>query len=117
MTGVDPKTFDGKKPTTRQEFAKIGVSTVCIMRGDADDALSLYNANQEAIDAAYNERGFADEANVSNWAKPYMRLAVVTYGLINGSNDYGVLNLNPKKEITRQEVAVILANYNGYTEA
>ncbi|MBP3480775.1 MAG: S-layer homology domain-containing protein [Clostridia bacterium] len=117
MTGVDPQTFDGKKPTTRQEFAKIGVSTVCIMRGDADDALTLYNENQEAIDAAYNERGFADEASVSNWAKPYMRLAVVTYGLINGSNDYGVLNLNPKKEITRQEVAVILANYNGYTKA
>lgn len=116
MTGVDQNTFDGKKSTTRQEFAKIAVSTVAIARGDAANALELYNASQAEIDAAYNERGFADENNISDWAKPFVRLAVVKYGLINGSNDYGVLNINPKSSITRQEVAVILANYNGYTK-
>ncbi len=116
MTGVSDTVFDGKKSTTRQEFAKIAVSTIVIANGEADDALTLYNSNQAAIDTAYNERGFADESNISNWAKPYVRLAVVNYGLINGSNDYGVLNINPKNSITRQEVAVILANYNGYSE-
>lgn len=113
MNGIDQTTFDGRRATTRQEFAKIIVGTVVLMRGDATDALTLYNATQAQVDEVYNARGFADEDAISNWAKPYVRLAV-SYGIINGSNDYGVLNINPKKSITRQEVAVTLANYNGF---
>ena len=116
MTGVTNTTFDGSKSTTRQEFAKIIVNTVAIARGDAEEGLTLYNNNQAEIDAAYNTYNFADEANISAWAKPYVRLAVVKYGLMSGSNDYGTLNINPKNNVTRQEVAVILANYNGYSK-
>lgn len=116
MTGVSDTIFDGQKSTTRQEFAKIAVGAIVIASGEGTDPVALYTENQATIDASYNERGFADESSISDWAKPYVRLAVVNYGLINGSDDYGVLNINPKNSITRQEVAVILANYNGYSK-
>ena len=47
---------------------------------------------------------FADAADVSNWAKPEMEAAVAS-GLIEGSNG----KLNPKKPITRAELAAMIA--------
>jgi len=114
MNGVSDTEFNGKATATRQEFAKIIVGTLVKASGSEQDATALYTSKQAEIDAAYNAKGFADDANVSSWAAPFIRLAVVEYGLINGSADNGKICINPKNNITRQEVAVILANYNGY---
>ncbi len=119
MNGLSKNEFGGSKNTTRQEFAKIITTVVAIARGDALDeegVKALYNDNKESIDATYNGFAFADADKVSSWADLYVRLAVAKYGLMNGSADNGNLNVNPANNIDRQEIAVILANYNGYTE-
>ena len=114
MNGVSEKEFNGKAPTTRQEFSKIIVSTLLIANGVKEDANAVYTANKADIDAAYNAKKFADEAEIASWAKPYVRLAVASYGLMNGSDDNGKLYINPKNPITREQVAILLANYCGY---
>lgn len=50
-------------------------------------------------------KSFADEADISTWAKPYIN-AMVNAGLLNGANG----RLNPKNPIMRSEVVKILDN-------
>ncbi len=114
VNGKSQTLFDGQAATTREEFCKIIVSTISILTGETENAVTIYANNQADIDAVYNAKGFADNDKVSNWAKPYVRLAVAKYGVLSGSADNGKLNINPKNDISRQEVAIILANYNGY---
>ena len=116
MSGVTTTTFGGTEPTQRQQFARIMVETIFILTGKTDTVLSYYNSNQSTIDAAYEKLNFADENTVQSWAKPYVRLAVVEYGVISGVQDGNKLYIEGKSEITRQQVAVILALYLGFEE-
>ena len=54
---------------------------------------------------------FADASKVEPYAQNAVAWAVGA-GLIQGSNDYGKLNLNPKDEATREMVAAVLYRYS-----
>lgn len=116
MNGKSVTTFDGTAPTTRQELAKIIVSAVAFAEGETDDAPTIYTNNQAEVDADFNSRNFVDTDKIAPWANAYVRLAVSRYGLINGASSNGKMYVNPLLNVTRQEVAVILANYSGYSK-
>lgn len=114
MSGKEVNFFDGTASTTRQEFAKIITSVVAIAAGETDDVPTLYANEQASIDSAFNAYNFADASKVPAWSAPYLKMAVAKYGLISGANNNGKLYVNPFNVISRQEVAIILANYSGY---
>lgn len=114
MSGKEVNFFDGTASTTRQEFAKIITSVVALAAGETDDVPTLYANEQASIDAAFNAYNFADASNIPAWSAPYLKMAVAKYGLISGANNNGKLYVNPFNVISRQEVAIILANYSGY---
>ena len=72
-------------------------------------ASEYYEQNQAAIDAAYSEYSFEDENTVQTWAKPYVKLMVIS-GFMSGSLNNGKYYIEGQKSIVRQEVAVILGN-------
>ena len=108
--------FDGNAYATREEVIKVLVSACMISEGVTTmDGASYYAANKATVDYAYSDFTFADEDKVSDWAVPFMRLAVGKYNLIGGSAESdGKLYLNPGVDITRAEVAKIVAAYYGY---
>ncbi len=114
MSGKDKTTFDGYAQTTRQEFARIIVGTIAFANGQgtADD---VYKTNKAAVDFEYDKVKFEDQSSVSSWAESSIKLAVAYYKVMNGAADGDKLYINPKKAITRQEVAVLIANYSGYS--
>ena len=115
MSGKTELTFNGADATTRQEFARIISSTLAILNAQTGTLDEIYAANQTVTDYKYAQLAFADEADVANWAKSAFKLAVGYYEVMSGSNENGKLYLNPKKQITRQEVAVLIANLSGYS--
>ncbi len=96
---VQMKTFygsaDGKlNPTngiTREDA--FTVIARAIKLEDSDDSALFY---------------FADQANISDYARPYLA-AMVRAGYVNGSSG----KINPKATITREEVAQVLYNVIG----
>ena len=113
MAGKSETTFDGYAKTTRQEFARIISQTIAISKGDYTPINDTYGLNQALIDLNYTRKGFADEAEIADWAKPGIRLAVSYYNVMSGSAENGKLYINPTKEITRQEVAILIAKREG----
>lgn len=101
-------TFDGQNPTQRQQFARIFMEVICT-GGMGMSASEYYEQNQAAIDAAYSEYSFEDENTVQTWAKPYVKLMVIS-GFMSGSLNNGKYYIEGQKSIVRQEVAVILGN-------
>ncbi len=113
--GVDNQLyFNGKANATREQVIKVLVSVCIANENSLLDAVTRYNANKAGLDQEFATYGFADAAKVSDWAIPYMRLAVCEYKMIGGSGENGKLYLNPQKDITRAEVAKMIAVYYGY---
>ena len=104
--------FNGQATTTRAQLAKIIVDINFIANGSAVSSVEYYNAHKAEVDAAYNKFAFADEAQVANWAKPYVRLAVFAEyfrgSVVNGKNYF-----NANNNILRQEIAVVICEYAG----
>ncbi len=113
MNGKEITKFDGYAKTTRQEFARVIVGTIAFSRGEGtvDD---LYTTYKSAVDYEYSKYTFADQKDVASWAESALKLAVAHYKIMNGSPKNGKLYLYPKNEISRQEVAVVVATYSGY---
>lgn len=106
--------FNGNANATREQVIKVLVGVCMINDGITTDAPAYYAGKKATLDSAFNAFGFADVAKVSEWAVPYVKLAVAEYEMISGSDDGGKLNLNPKKDITRAEVSKMIAVYYGY---
>lgn len=115
MNGKSTTFFDGYAGTTREEFAKIISGAIAFSRGEGsvDD---VYNANKAVVDFEYQAFNFADESKISGWAKNSIKLATAYYKVMNGANENGKLYAHPKQQITREEVAILIANYSGYTK-
>ena len=93
------------------------VECILLLSGSDQTALDMYNQSKADIDKAYAELGFKDEDSVQGWAKPYVRLATVEYKLISGDDaGDGSLYIKGQASIKRQEAAVILAKYLGFSE-
>ena len=101
-------TFDGQNPTQRQQFARIFMEVICT-GGMGMSASEYYEQNKAAVDTAYGEYAFEDESTVQTWAKPYVKLMVIS-GFMSGSLNNGKYYIEGQKSIVRQEVAVILNN-------
>jgi hypothetical protein len=107
-------TFNGNAYATREQVIKILVSVCMLNDGISKDGATYYTEYKNNIDMKYNKFTFADESKVSAWAKPYMHIAVGEYELVSGSLANGKYYLNPQKNITRAEVAKMVACYMGY---
>ncbi len=116
MSGMTSTSFGGTEPTQRQQFARIMVETIFQLTGQTENVLTYYNTNQSTIDSQYEQLNFADEDTVQSWAKPYVRIAVVEYGIISGVQNGNTLYIEGNTPITRQQVAVILALYLGFED-
>lgn len=107
-------TFNGASFATREQVIKIFVSVCLVNDGISEDGAEYYLGHKNHVDLTYNEFDFVDEASVSEWAVPYIHLAVGKYGLVGGSLDNGKLYLNPLKNVTRAEVIKMVACYMGH---
>ncbi len=104
--------YCGSDNVTREQVAKIMVDLLLLKEATNKSADTLYQENKKAYDNALSL--FADAEKISEWAVPYMALAVGRFGFVTGSKDNGALYLNPQKNITRQEMTVIVAKESGY---
>ena len=115
LDGTTGKTyFRGSNNATREQVIKILVCICMAKDGIAEDAATYYTAHKNNVDLVYKTFKFEDEAKVSSWAAPYMHLAVGKYEMVNGSLYNNKLYLYPKNNITRAEVAKMVACYLGY---
>ncbi len=116
--GTGKINFAGSKKATRQEVMKVLVSLCMVTDGIVGKTGDVYYAEIAGeVDMNYKApdgSAFADEANVAEWARPYVHLAVGKYGMINGEERGGKHYLNPSNNITRAEVAKMVACYLGY---
>lgn len=114
--------FDGNAYATREQVIKVLVSVCVINKGvsggndanNTDAATVYYNQNKTTVDLAFGKYKFEDTASVSDWAVPYIRLAVGEFKMIGGSLEGNKLYLFPGKNITRAEVAKMVAVYFGH---
>ncbi len=106
------KVFNGYANANREQVIKILVSILAVQ--DGIDVEKYYLEWENDVDLKYLANDFADDAKVSAWAAPYMHLAVTEYGLVNGAPVGDNMYLNPKTNITRAEVAKIVACMLGY---
>ena len=113
--------FDGEAFATREQVTKVLVN-VCVLNAGGravyesgtmkkDAAVAYYDGKKSAVDTAFKGYSFQDTAKLSDWALPYMKLAVAEFKMIGGSNENGKLYLNPQNNITRAEVAKMVAVY------
>jgi len=106
--------FNGNANATREQVIKVLVAVCMANDGILVDGATYYNSQKAALDRDFATYGFADANKVSDWAVPYMRLAVCEYKMIGGSGENGKLYLYPQNNITRAEVAKMVAVYYGY---
>ncbi len=114
MSGKSETNFDGYANTTREEFSRIMVGTILVAQNSAASIESFYEEYKVIIDYMFSMKKFKDTSKISSWALSSVKLATVYYNVMSGSLEGGKLYINPKKAITRQEVAVLVANYEGY---
>lgn len=106
--------FKGDDYATREEVMKIVVAACLVNDGVTIDGAAYYKRYNNTVDMDYPTNTFADEDAVSEWAVPYVHLAVGKYKLVNGSAENGKLYLYPRNNITRAEVIKMIACYKGY---
>ncbi|MBQ6947388.1 MAG: S-layer homology domain-containing protein, partial [Clostridia bacterium] len=94
--------FAGSSTTTREQFTAVFMRSVAVSANTTVD--EMYNANSDAIEAAYKNK-FKDAKNVSSWARKAVKLANF-YQYVQGDGK----NLNPKDNVIRADVAVIVYN-------
>jgi len=92
MTGTGAGIFSPEKYTTRQEMAKIITTFKAAVEGRSLD-LSDRDVSR-----------FADGYNISDWAKPYVRIASAD-GVINGYEDN---TFRPGVNISREQVLLLI---------
>lgn len=95
MGGNSATVFGTEENVTREQFA--------LILQKASEALGKTTANADEIVLS----AFTDEGDVTSWARGGMAWAVAN-GLMSGNNN----KLNPKGNITRTEVAVMLYNFD-----
>lgn len=103
----------GDDNVTREQVAKIMVELALRQEGSKKTAKQLYLKNKTEYEKIL--RTFADEKSVSDWARPYVALAVCHFKFISGSKSGDTLYLNPTKNITRQEMTVMAAKELNYS--
>ena len=108
----DTVTFNGQNNITREQTAKIMVGILLLTSSNECSAAELYAQNQAAFDATLS--AFADRADISDWALPYMSVAVGYFELMEGEKKGDAMYLAPKRNISRQEAATIIARQLGY---
>ncbi len=91
INGYDDNTFRGNNVITRQEMAVVVSKFIAFADKDLE---------------SYADITFTDEANIAEWAKPYVD-DISKKAVVKGDN-YG--NFNPSKDLTRAETAVIITN-------
>ncbi len=105
--------FNGYANASREQVITIFVSMLALQEG-ITDVKAYYLAHENEIDRDYVTYNFVDDVKVSDWAAPYVHMAVVRYELISGSPVGGRMYMNPQNNITRAEVAKIVACMLGY---
>ena len=96
IEGTSETTFEPESPLTRAQLATL------MFRFTAEyGACTCVRADLTK---------FADASAVEDWATEAMSWAVAT-GLINGTNDYGTLSLDPNGLATRAQVAAVIKRY------
>ena len=105
--------FNGYANATREQVITIFVSMLAVQDG-IGNVVEYYAAHKNDIDQHYVTYDFADDAKVSGWAAPYVHMAVAEYELISGAPVGDQMYLNPQNNITRAEVAKIVACMLGY---
>lgn len=113
MQGKGDNVFDGNAKTTRQEFARLISHAITLSKGLTTPVDELYKQNAALIDHHFNAQNFADANTLAAWAVPGIKLATSYYSIMKGSEDENGLNINATKPITRQEVATLIARYEG----
>lgn len=115
--------FDGNSFATREQVTKVLVTVCAINAGSvasfdesgnmtADPAVAHYTQKKTTVDKEFKNYTFKDTARLSEWAVPYMKLAVAEFKMIGGSVGLdGNLYLYPERDITRAEVAKMVAVY------
>lgn len=106
--------FNGDANATREQVAKILVVICMTNDGITTDAAEYYSLHKNDIDREYIIHDFKDEDQVSEWAIPYMHMAVAKYKLMGGSREGDDLYLFGQNYITRAEVAKMIACLMGY---
>ncbi|MBQ7090477.1 MAG: S-layer homology domain-containing protein [Clostridia bacterium] len=111
--------FNGDGYATREQVMKIFVSVCMAQEGIVFDGTtttfdSYYAAHKTEYETIFNSYEFVDADKISGWAKPYVVYAVARYNLVGGSDEGGRLFINPANNITRAEVAKMIACYMGY---
>ncbi len=104
--------FNGNDNVTREQVCKIMVELALLKEGNKKTATQLYRASQKSYDKKL--AAFSDTSEISDWARPYVALAVCKYEFISGSDENGKLYLRPLRDISRQEMTVIIARELGY---
>ncbi len=94
--------FNGSANTTREQFTTIFVRNVALSQGKILD--EMYNAVSSKATAAFKGK-YADEGKISSWALNAVKLATY-YGFVTGDGK----NFNPKANIIRADVAVVIYN-------
>ncbi len=92
VNGYGDGNFGPEKFCTREELM--------VMVANAIAATGIDNAADVTVLDKFNDAG-----NIADWAKPYVAF-LVDNGVVNGANG----NIDPKNDITRAEVAVIMYN-------
>ena len=102
VSGTDEGKFTPDRLVTREEMAKMLVST--LTAGEAEFALSD-GSDSYVIDS------FEDGANVSKWAKSSV-ITALNYSLMNGVDEY---SFKPEKATTREQaIASINRSYEKF---
>ncbi len=100
--------FDGSSNTTREQFITILMRAIASMTfGMSID--EFYSANELQVDTAFVKANVYDENDFASYAAKAIKVAIALE-LVNGSPWKDGVKVNPKQFITRQDVAVILAN-------
>jgi len=104
VSGTDEGTFTPDRLVTREEMAKMLVST--LTAGEADFALSD-GSDSYVIDS------FADGEEVSPWAKEYV-ITALNYSIMNGVDEY---SFKPESATTREQaIASVNRSYEAFGE-
>ena len=94
--------FNGSAKTTREQFTTIFVRNVALSQNETLD--EMYSAVSSKATAAFDGK-YADQGKISTWALNAVKLATY-YGFVNGDGK----NFNPKANIIRADVAVVIYN-------
>ncbi len=94
--------YQGDKNSTRSEFFRVFANAV--LSKDVDE---YYEANQEKIDKAVEKLELADLDTIADWAKPAVYTAIYKEWVVGDQEK----KVNPEKNITRNEVVVVLGRY------